>query len=39
MKGFWEKLKKLYDTNPTLFGILLFVDLTILYFLFQYLIS
>lgn len=39
MKEFWKKLKELYDKNPTLFGLLLFIDLTILYFLLQYLIS
>lgn len=39
MKQIWDKLKELYDTNPALFGILLFIDLTILYFLIQYLIS
>ena len=39
MKDIWEKLKVLYDMNPTLFGILLFIDLAILYFIIQYLIS
>tara|TARA_B110000438_G_C15284111_1_gene423956 strand:- start:400 stop:519 length:120 start_codon:yes stop_codon:yes gene_type:complete len=39
MKNIWEKLKELYDTNPTLFGILLFLDLTILYFIIQWLIN
>lgn len=39
MKDIWEKLKELYDLNPTLFGILLFIDLTILYFIVQYFIS
>jgi hypothetical protein len=39
MKEIWEKLKELYDSNPTLFGILLFVDLAILYFIIQYFIS
>tara|TARA_B110000261_G_C12897229_1_gene282932 strand:- start:27 stop:185 length:159 start_codon:yes stop_codon:yes gene_type:complete len=39
MKNIWEKLKELYDQNPTLFGILLFIDLTILYFIIQYIIS
>ncbi len=38
MKNIWEKLKELYDQNPTLFGILLFIDLTILYFIIQYII-
>ena len=35
----WKKLKELYDINPTLFGILLFIDLIILYFIIQYIIS
>ena len=39
MKNIWEKLKELYDQNPTLFGILLFIDLTIIYFIIQYIIS
>jgi len=39
MKDIWEKLKELYDLNPTLFGILLFIDLAILYFIVQYFIS
>jgi hypothetical protein len=39
MKNIWEKLKELYDMNPTLFGILLFVDLAILYFIIQYILS
>jgi len=39
MKDIWEKLKELYDLNPTLFGILLFIDLAILYFILQYFIS
>ena len=39
MKNIWDKLKELYDQNPTLFGILLFIDLTILYFIIQYIIS
>tara|TARA_B100001540_G_C15375103_1_gene447509 strand:+ start:286 stop:405 length:120 start_codon:yes stop_codon:yes gene_type:complete len=39
MKDIWEKLKELYDLNPTLFGILLFIDLAILYFIMQYFIS
>ena len=39
MKNIWEKLKELYDQNPNLFGMLLFIDLTILYFLIQYIIS
>ena len=39
MGDFWKKLKELYDKNPTLFGILLFLDLAILYFIIQWLIS
>ena len=39
MQDIWEKLKDLYDANPTLFGILLFIDLTILYFIVRYFIS
>jgi len=39
MKDIWEKLKALYDTNPTIFGILLFIDLSILYFIIQYFIN
>ena len=39
MKDILEKLKELYDLNPTLFGILLFIDLAILYFIVQYFIS
>ena len=39
MKNIWNKLKELYDSNPTLFGVLLFIDLTIIYFLIQWLIS
>ena len=35
----WEKLKELYEANPTLFGILLFLDLAILYFIIQWLIN
>jgi hypothetical protein len=37
MEGFWKKLKELYDMNPTLFGILLFIDLAILYLIIKYL--
>jgi hypothetical protein len=36
MEDFWKKLKELYDMNPTLFGVLLFIDLTILYLLIRY---
>ena len=39
MNDIWGKLKELYDANPTLFGILLFFDLTILYFLIKYIIT
>jgi len=39
MKNIWNRLKELYDANPTLFGVLLFIDLTIIYFLIQWLIS
>jgi hypothetical protein len=38
MQDIWEKLKELYDSNPALFGFLLFIDLSILYFLIKYLI-
>jgi len=37
MNNFWNKLKELYDKNPTLFGFLLFIDLTIIYVLIQWL--
>ncbi len=39
MKDFWNKLKELYDLNPTLFGVLLFIDLTILYLIIKYFIN
>ena len=39
MREIWEKLKELYDANPTLFGILLFLDFAILYFVIQYFIA
>jgi len=39
MKDIWEKLKELYKMNPTIFGILLFLDLMIVFFLIRYLIS
>ena len=39
MKDIWEKLKELYEANPTLFGILLLLDLAILYFIIQWLIN
>tara|TARA_B100000925_G_scaffold236072_1_gene184737 strand:+ start:1046 stop:1165 length:120 start_codon:yes stop_codon:yes gene_type:complete len=32
MKNIWEKLKELYEINPTLFGLLLFIDLAILFY-------
>ncbi len=38
MNDFWKKLKELYDLNPTLFGVLLFIDLLIIYFVIQYFI-
>ncbi len=38
MNDFWKKLKELYDLNPTLFGVLLFIDLLIIYFVVQYFI-
>ena len=37
MEDFWQKLKELYNMNPTLFGILLFIDLAILYLIIRYL--
>ena len=37
MEDFWGKLKELYDMNPILFGILLFIDLAILYLIIKYL--
>ena len=39
MDDFWKKLKEMYNLNPTAFGILLFLDLAILYFIIQYFIS
>ena len=36
MNDIWEKLKALYDANPTLFGFLLLIDLAILYLIIQY---
>jgi hypothetical protein len=39
MKELWEKLKELYDLNPTLFGILLCLDFAIMYFVIQYFIA
>jgi len=39
MKNIWNRLKELYDANPTLFGVLLFIDLTIIFLLIRWLIS
>ena len=39
MDDFWKKLKEMYNLNTTVFGILLFLDLAILYFIIQYFIS
>ncbi len=39
MDEIWRILKEMYNHNPTLFGILLFIDLTIIYFLIKHLIS
>ena len=39
MDEFWKKLKDLYDMNPTLFGVLLFIDLAIIYLIIQYIFS
>lgn len=39
MDDFWKRLKEMYNLNPTVFGILLFLDLAILYFIIQYFIS
>lgn len=36
MEDFWNKLKELYDMNPSVFGLLLFLDLAILFFIFKY---
>ena len=33
MDNFWKKMKELYNMNPALFGLLLFLDLTILFFI------
>lgn len=33
MKNIWEKLKELYEINPSLFGLLLFIDLAILFYI------
>ena len=38
MKEIWKKLKELYEFSPTLFGILLLIDLAILYFIIQYIL-
>lgn len=37
MKEIYNKLKELYEINPNLFGILLFIDLAIIYLLIKYL--
>ncbi len=39
MKNIWEKLKELYEINPTLFGLLLFIDLAILFYVITLLFS
>ena len=39
MDDFWNKLKELYEMNPTLFGILLFLDLLIIMFLIKNMFS
>lgn len=39
MTEVWKMLKELYDNNPGLFGLLLFLDLTILYFIIKYILS
>ena len=39
MDDFWKRLKEMYNLNPTVFGILLFLDLAILYFIIKYFIT
>ncbi len=39
MKNIWEKLKELYEINPTLFGLLLFIDLAILFYVIKLLFN
>ena len=39
MNDIWKKLKELYDANPIIFGVLLFIDLSILYFIIQYFLN
>lgn len=39
MDNFWKRLKEMYNLNPTVFGVLLFLDLAILYFIIKYFIS
>ena len=39
MQDIWQKLKELYELNPKIFKILLFIDLAILYFIVQYFIN
>ena len=36
MDEIFKKLKELYDLNPTLFGILLFLDLLIIFLIIKY---
>ena len=37
MKNIWEKLKELYEQSPMLFGLLLFLDLLIIYLVLKFL--
>lgn len=39
MKNIWKKLKELYEINPTLFGLLLFIDLAILFYVIKLLFN
>ena len=39
MQDIWQKLKEIYELNPKIFGILLLIDLAILYFIVQYFIN
>ena len=39
MKNIWEKLKELYEINPTLFGLFLFIDLAILFYVIKLLFN
>ena len=36
MNDIWEKIQEFYDNNPTLFGVLIFIDFAILYMIIQY---